>query len=184
MVGAPPRSPSAPCPARNLCTQLSGAYTPAQSCPAASAQEMQNVTPPTTVCGAGAPSVTLRSLLPPLLSDWVGGHEAGPPCCFYCAWPWGYLSPVTSSLVQKSLWLSPHWGQSLFLSLAPPPPCPYSLLLKACSPTACLPLTAQIFLSHLRAFALAVGFVLGTPILHPASMFLFTGGNSGLALFT
>lgn len=78
MVGAPPRSPSAPCPARNLCTQLSGAYTPAQSCPAASAQEMQNVTPPTTVCGAGAPSVTLRSLLPPLLSDWVGGHEAGP----------------------------------------------------------------------------------------------------------
>lgn len=49
MIGAPPRCPSAPCPARNLCTQLPGAHTPAQSCPAALAQEMQNVTPPTTV---------------------------------------------------------------------------------------------------------------------------------------
>lgn len=81
MVGAPPRCPSAPCPARNLCTQLPGAHTPAQSCPAALAQEMQNVTPPTTVGGRG--NVILRSLLPPLLSGWVGGHEAGPPRCFY-----------------------------------------------------------------------------------------------------
>ena len=47
MVGEPPRYPSA----LDLCTQLSGAHAPTQRGPVASAWEMQNITPPTTVLG-------------------------------------------------------------------------------------------------------------------------------------
>lgn len=122
MVGAPPRSPSAPCPALGLCTQLSGTHAPAQEW--SSGFGLRDADNSTHHC---AGPTRCHSEVPASSSPRRLGRnmKLGLPCSFCCAWSWGHLSPITFLLVQNPLWLPPHLGQSPFLSLQclDNPPC-------------------------------------------------------------